>query len=100
MDNKLEMQPKAGAAALVTGAKYRFTVLTSRLIRLEYSSTGQFEDRATKLAICRDFPVPAYEVAETDETLELSTEHLRLVYNKQEFDENGLRIELRGNYSA
>lgn len=100
MDNKLEMQPKAGAAAMVTGAKYRFTVLTSRLIRLEYSSTGQFEDRATKLAICRDFPVPAYEVAETDETLELSTEHLRLVYNKQEFDENGLRIELRGNYSA
>ena len=100
MDNKLEMQPKAGAAAMVTGAKYRFTVLTSRLIRLEYSSTGQFEDRATKLAICRNFPVPAYEVTETDETLELSTEHLRLIYNKQEFDENGLRIELRGNYSA
>lgn len=64
MKYKLDMQPQAKEAAMVAGTNYRFTVLTSRLIRLEYSSTGHFEDRATRMAINRDFPVPAYQVTE------------------------------------
>lgn len=100
MKYKLDMQPQAKEAAMVSGTNYRFTVLTSRLIRLEYSSTGHFEDRATRMAINRDFPVPAYQVTEKEDMLELLTEHLRLVYNKAEFEESGLRIELRGNFSA
>lgn len=100
MKYKLDMQPQAKEAAMVAGTNYRFTVLTSRLIRLEYSSTGHFEDRATRMAINRDFPVPAYQVTEKEDMLELLTEHLRLVYNKAEFEESGLRIELRGNFSA
>ena len=38
---------------MVTGDKYRFTIMSSRLIRLEYSPTGVFEDRATSLVVNR-----------------------------------------------
>ena len=39
---------QADPAAVVTGPGVRFTVLTSRLIRLEYSQDSAFEDRASQ----------------------------------------------------
>ena len=41
----LRFDPIADPAAVVTAGNVRFTVLTSRLPRLEYSPTGAFEDR-------------------------------------------------------
>lgn len=43
----LPYNPVANAKAVVTAGNARFTVLTDRLIRMEYSSSGSFEDRAT-----------------------------------------------------
>ena len=40
----------------IIGNKYRFTILTPRMIRLEYSINGVFEDRPTSLVINRSFP--------------------------------------------
>ena len=40
----------------IIGNKYRFTILTPRMIRLEYSINGVFEDRSTSLVINRSFP--------------------------------------------
>ena len=37
------------------GEFYRITVLTDKLVRLEYSQTGSFEDRTTQLIYNRDF---------------------------------------------
>jgi hypothetical protein len=42
----------------------RFTFLTDRLIRLEYSATGQFEDRPTLMAINRRTAVVASSVSQ------------------------------------
>lgn len=42
---KWETRPKALECNIVSGEKYRFTVLTDRLIRMEYSPIGEFEDR-------------------------------------------------------
>ena len=44
--------PIADPQAVVSGEHYRITVLTDRLLRLEYSAAGRFEDRATKVAVC------------------------------------------------
>lgn len=49
---------KANENAIVKGEKYRFTVLTDRLIRLEYTDNVFFEDRPTD----REFPVPEYTI--------------------------------------
>ncbi len=37
--------PDAGAVVLSGDGQARFTVLTSQLLRMEYSSRGRFEDR-------------------------------------------------------
>ena len=34
---------------VIQGHKYRFTVLSERLVRMEYSEDGVFEDRPTEL---------------------------------------------------
>ena len=39
---------RADPAAIVIGPEVRFTVLTSRLIRMEYSRDNTFEDRASQ----------------------------------------------------
>ncbi|EKX41921.1 hypothetical protein GUITHDRAFT_74394 [Guillardia theta CCMP2712] len=47
-----------------TGTFARFTVLTDRLVRMEFSSRGVFEDRATLTFINRELPVPFFRVEE------------------------------------
>ena len=57
-----ELNPVADPAAVVVSGNARFTVLTSKMIRIEYSSTGQFEDRATFAIVNRRLPVPSYPI--------------------------------------
>ena len=71
---------QADPAAVVTGPGVRFTVLTSRLIRLEYSQGSAFEDRASQAFWRRQQPVPAFRAAQTPEQIEIETEHLLLRY--------------------
>ena len=63
------IRPLPNPRAVVQGKNYRFTVLTSRLLRLEYEENGAFRDTATQLAICREFPVPEFTVTDTDSLL-------------------------------
>lgn len=87
-------------AAIIQGEKYRFTVLTEEMIRLEYCEDGQFEDRATQCVIDRKFKVPEYQVIENEESLEIITDKIHLVYNKQKFTDYGLSVQVRGNISV
>lgn len=66
----------------IIGKKYRFTVLSPRLIRLEYSETGTFEDRPTSLVINRSFPKVNYSITESDTLIQISTEVFTLTYVK------------------
>ena len=52
---------KAEPSCIFTGDKYRITVLTERLIRLEYNENGVFEDNPTELVMCRNFPKPEFK---------------------------------------
>lgn len=96
----IKTDPKANSAAVVAGDKFRITVLTSRLLRFEYSENGVFEDRATRLAVCRNFPVPEFKTIDTENGLEIITEHLHIYYDKKPFSKEGLRIELVHKISA
>ena len=71
--HKLKTRPWCSPENTVEGKNYRFTVLTDSLLRLEYSRTGEFEDRATQTVWNRDFPKVSYTVKETEEQLELFT---------------------------
>nr|HEV7954058.1 TIM-barrel domain-containing protein [Candidatus Acidoferrales bacterium] len=53
--------PVADPRAVVISDQARFTVLTSRLIRMEWSSDSKFEDRASLVFINRLMPVPAFK---------------------------------------
>lgn len=93
------IRPLADPRAVIRGEKYRITVLTSRLLRLEYAADGMFRDTATRMALCREFPVPEFTVSESDRELTLETEHLRLRYDRQAFSCTGLSAELKGVFA-
>lgn len=97
---RIKTEGHAEDAAIIQGEKYRFTVLTEEMIRLEYCEDGKFEDRATQCVIDRKFKVPEYQVIENEESLEIITDKIHLVYNKQKFIDYGLSVQVRGNISV
>jgi alpha-glucosidase (family GH31 glycosyl hydrolase) len=97
---RIKTEGHAEDAAIIQGEKYRFTVLTEEMIRLEYCEDGQFEDRVTQCVIDRKFKVPEYQVIENEESLEIITDKIHLVYNKQKFTDYGLSVQVRGNISV
>ena len=72
----------ANAKSIVKGDKYRFTILTERLVRLEYNEDGVFEDRATEQVFNRKFDIPKFEVMEDANLLTIVTEYFKLYYIK------------------
>jgi len=89
---QLELDPVALPANILRGEHYRITVLAAGLLRLEYSPSGRFEDRASQLAVNRAFPPAEFAVTESDQLLELETAELRLRYDKGEFSADGLSL--------
>ena len=93
-DYKLDLRPLARPESVITGPDYRITVLTDRLVRLEYQREGRFVDVPTQRAICREFPAVKFRLLETADSLEIATEHLHLYYDKKPFSREGLTIQL------
>jgi alpha-glucosidase (family GH31 glycosyl hydrolase) len=74
----LPYNPVAAESAITTAGNARFTVLTDRLIRMEYSANAVWEDKATTAMLNRNLPVPKYSHTETDGVLRISTDYLTL----------------------
>ncbi len=70
-------------AATKKGNFYRITVLTERLVRLEYSKKGFFNDYQTDFAKNRDFDVPKFKLEEDDKYLVITTKYFSLQYFKE-----------------
>lgn len=86
---------------VIKGKKYRFTVLTPRLIRMEYSEDGTFEDHLTTLVLNRKTAAVEYTKKEDKKYLEITTSYFRLTYEKNKPFYSGkfdtmkyLRVEL------
>jgi len=93
---KINFTSQASPEAMVRAPYVRFTVLTSQLIRLEYSSTNQFEDRPSLTFWHRKLPVPPFEVTNINGDVEIHTGALTLKYriNPTGFTRNSLSIEV------
>ncbi len=91
-----DMRPKADERFVIKGKKYRITVLTEQMLRLEYSEDGVFEDRATRLAFNRAFDTPKFDTYFEDGLLHIVTKHLHLRYDEKPFSEFGLQIFVDG----
>ncbi len=96
---QLETHPSARQENIIQGERYRITVLTSGLIRLEYSENGIFGDRATQTVVNRDFSPSSYTLKEKEDELQIFTDRVHLIYNKQDFTSWGLSIRVLGNLS-
>lgn len=68
---------------MVIGKNYRFTFLTDRLVRLEYSPAGKFEDRPTQRVVFRKFPQVNFNVSQTEMLLQIATSYFTLSYVKE-----------------
>ncbi len=95
---QVKVRPKALAENVIQGEKYRITMLTQGLIRLEYSEDGCFEDWATQSVWNRDFSKTEFRCKETPDSLEIFTSRIHLVYDKQKFSPNGLSVQVLGQY--
>ena len=69
--------------AIFKGQKYRITILSERLIRLEYNPKGIFTDEKTEFAINRNFPLPQMKVQQDGQFLQISTNYFILTYKKE-----------------
>ena len=77
---QIDAHPVADPKAVVLAPKVRFSVLTSCLIRIEYSPFDQFEDRPSQVFWHREQLVPVFEVKHGDGQTEIITEYLHLKY--------------------
>ena len=77
----LAYDPVANPKATVTFGKFRATVLTSTLVRMEFSPNATFDDRASLQVVHRHLPVPDFSVTKLNETaIRVTTSDLSLTY--------------------
>mmetsp|Transcript_38622 Transcript_38622/g.76005 ORF Transcript_38622/g.76005 Transcript_38622/m.76005 type:complete len:1047 (+) Transcript_38622:22-3162(+) len=94
----------ADTAAMVTSPDQmaRFTVLTSRLIRMEYAHTaGTFEDHSTIAILNRNLPVPKFSTTQDQGKLTIATDVITLTYTLgQAFSSSSLSVTSNNASSA
>ena len=89
--------PVAPKAAQGIEGNARFTILTDRLVRMEWAPDAKFEDNASLAIVNRDLPVPAFTVSRSGGKLVVKTKALTLEYKGGEFDASNLQVTFRLN---
>jgi len=88
--------PIANPAAVIREGNARFTILTSRIIRLEFDPQQEFEDQASQVFLYRDQPVPPFVSWKQDGWLNIETNNLHLYFKENgRFHPHDLIIELK-----
>ncbi len=97
----IAFEPMANFDTVILAGNARFTVLTPRLIRMEYSPTARFEDRASQVMWYRQQPIPQFSAQhDEDDVLTLTTEFMLLRYDtrigeQEGFTPESLQVQLR-----
>jgi len=73
---------KCDEKAIAMGANYRISVITERILRLEFSPSGQFNDRPTQLIKNRNIDSPEFSVRQDSNVLEITSKYFSLTYIK------------------
>ena len=70
--------------AIIQGKNYRISVITERVIRLEFSPSGQFVDRPTQLVKKRNLGLADFSVRQDTRMVEITTKYFVLSYIKNQ----------------
>ncbi len=93
---QLDFQSMANPDAILTARSARFTILTSRLIRLEYEENGRFQNNPSQPFWYRNQSVPEFEHLVENGRLYIETDHLLLIYKiDKPFSADSLQIHLK-----
>ncbi len=68
--------------AIVQGPNYRISVISERVVRLEFSPSGQFNDKPTQLIKKRNIGLPDFSVRQDANIVEVTTKYFALSYIK------------------
>lgn len=96
---KVKTNPLTLEENTAAGERYRISILTQGLIRLEYREDGCFEDRPSQMVLNRNFGPSKYRLIRNEKGIEIITDRIHLIYNEQEFSGWGLRIQMKGKFS-
>ncbi|UOB18454.1 glycoside hydrolase family 31 protein [Abyssalbus ytuae] len=94
-----QQNPVANPASTIVWGNARFTVLTPEMIRMEYSQSGKFEDKASLVFINRNLPVPKFTKREKGKEIILKTDKLLLKYTNDgnPFHAENLFVRIEGS---
>ncbi len=85
--------PVAAPGAVIVFDNARFTVLTDRLIRMEWADDGVFEDRASLAVVNRELPVPKFTKTVNRGVLTIKTGKIILTYKGGRFSPENLSVK-------
>ena len=75
---------KADEKAIVQGNNFRISIITERVVRLEFSPSGQFVDRPTQFVMKRNVGLADFSVRQDANILEITTKYFNLHYVKRQ----------------
>ncbi len=82
---------------IIKGNNYRFSILSPRLIRIEYNKNGIFEDRATSLVVNRTFGDCNFGLSGDEVSVNITTEYFTLTYIKERpIAGNNIKVVING----
>jgi len=94
---------EANEETVIKGNYYRISILTERLIRLEYHPEGIFYDNETQLVKFRNFPKSEFQVTQDSRFLVIKNKYFTLSYTKERSFDGGklvpmanLKVDLNG----
>ena len=99
-NNLWTMEPVGRPENTIQGDKYRFTLLTPCLIRMEYREDGKFEDRPTQIVWNRKFDPVEFRIEKKGEGFELFTDRMHVTYAGGPFTKNSLNLNAVGGQNA
>lgn len=94
-----EYKPEANPKAVVVSGNARFTVLSPRVIRMEWSADGKFVDNPSLTFVNRNLPVPAFTKRESNGVLQIATNLVKLKYkiNSGKFTDQNVSVDFTVN---
>ena len=92
---RAQSDPVAAPGATVVCGNARFTVLTDRLVRMEWAADGRFEDRASLAVINRNLPVPSFKADRKGDGVTIKTSGLTLSYKGGKFAPDNLSVSFK-----
>ena len=75
---------QAESKAIYKGTNYRISIITERVVRLEFSPEGKFVDEPTQLIQKRNLGYPEFRVNQDPNFIEITTKYFQLTYMKRQ----------------